>query len=164
MATVINGILNQRLPWRLVLLGVFVVVAIELLGVRSLSFAVGSYLSIATTLAIFTGGVVRWLAERGTKTEDSAESEVSPGSLYATGLIAAGGVFGLLAMVLTILGDPNFKYHFLPENFLGRAGVGLAKLTADSSFGDVTQSSLVAVILFLLLAFSLYRSARTKLR
>ena len=164
MATVINGILNQRLPWRLVLLGVFVVVAIELLGVRSLSFAVGSYLSIATTLAIFTGGVVRWLAERGTKTEDSAESEVSPGSLYATGLIAAGGVFGLLAMVLTILGDPNFKYHFLPENFLGRAGVGLAKLTADSSFGDVTQSSLVAVILFLLLAYSLYRSARTKLR
>src|SRR5271169_5576080 len=96
MATVINGILTQRLPWRLVLLGVFLVVAIELLGVRSLAFAVGSYLSIATTLAIFAGGVVRWLAELGTKTGEHAESEVSPGSLYATGLIAAGGVFGLL--------------------------------------------------------------------
>src|SRR5208282_6447022 len=96
MATVISGILNQRLPWRLVMLGVFLVVAIELLGVRSLAFAVGSYLSIATTLAIFTGGVVRWLAELGTKTGEHAESEVSPGSLYATGLIAAGGVFGLL--------------------------------------------------------------------
>jgi uncharacterized oligopeptide transporter (OPT) family protein len=65
MATVINGILNQRLPWRLVLLGVFLVIAVELLGIRSLAFAVGSYLSIATTMAIFTGGVVRWLAERG---------------------------------------------------------------------------------------------------
>ena len=164
MATMINGILNQRLPWRLVLLGVFLVVAIELLGVRSLAFAVGSYLSIATTLAIFTGGVVRWLAERGMKTSEHAESEVSSGSLYATGLIAAGGVFGLLAMVLTVLGDPNFKYHFLPENFLGRGGAWLGNVTAKSSLGDVTQSSLVAVVMFLLLAFSLYHSARTKLK
>jgi len=164
MATVINGILNQRLPWRLVLLGVFLVVAIELLGVRSLAFAVGSYLSIATTLAIFAGGVVRWLAELGTKSGEHAESEVSPGSLYATGLIAAGGVFRLLGMVLTVLGDPNFKYHFLPENVLGRGGAWLAGVTAKSSFGDVTQNSLVAVVMFLLLAFSLYRSARTKLK
>ena len=55
MATVVNGILGRKLPWGLVLLGVFLVIAVELLGIRSLSFAVGSYLSIATTLAIFTG-------------------------------------------------------------------------------------------------------------
>ena len=59
-----------------------------------LAFAVGSYLSIATTLAIFSGGVVRWLVERGQ--EKHEESEVSPGSLYASGLIAAGGIVGLL--------------------------------------------------------------------
>jgi putative OPT family oligopeptide transporter len=163
MATVINGILNQRLPWRLVLLGVFLVVAVELLGIRSLAFAVGSYLSIATTLAIFTGGVVRWLAERGQTPGEQAETDVSPGSLYATGLIAAGGVFGLLAMILTLLGDPNFKYHFLPENFLGRAGEWLGAHTAKTAMGDVTQSHVVAVVMFLLLAASLYRSARTKL-
>src|SRR6201999_575438 len=64
MATVINGILSRRLPWGLVLLGVFLVIAVELLGVRSLSFAVGAYLSIATTLAIFCGGVVRWIVDR----------------------------------------------------------------------------------------------------
>ncbi len=64
MATVINGILQRRLPWGLILLGVFMVMAVELLGIRSLSFAVGFYLSIATTLAIFCGGVVRWLVER----------------------------------------------------------------------------------------------------
>ena len=65
MSVVINGILNRKLPWGLVLLGVFLVIAVELLGIRSLSFAVGSYLSIGTTAAIFCGGVVRWLAERG---------------------------------------------------------------------------------------------------
>ena len=46
MATVINGILSRKLPWGLVLMGVFVVIAVELLGIRSLSFAVGAYLSI----------------------------------------------------------------------------------------------------------------------
>ncbi len=64
MATVVNGILGRKLPWGLVLLGVFLVIAVELLGIRSLSFAVGAYLSIATTLAIFAGGVVRWMVDR----------------------------------------------------------------------------------------------------
>jgi putative OPT family oligopeptide transporter len=74
MATVINGILSRKLPWSLVLLGVALVIGIELLGVRSLTFAVGAYLSIGTTLAIFVGGVDggqrigeewRWTEDRG---------------------------------------------------------------------------------------------------
>ena len=97
MSVVINGILNRKLPWGLVLLGVFLVIAVELLGIRSLSFAVGSYLSIGTTAAIFCGGLVRWLAERGTR-RPKAEDEASPGALYASGLIAAGGIVGLLAI------------------------------------------------------------------
>jgi uncharacterized oligopeptide transporter (OPT) family protein len=64
MATVINGILSRKLPWSLVLLGVALVIGVELLGVRSLTFAVGAYLSIATTLAIFVGGVMRWMVDR----------------------------------------------------------------------------------------------------
>ncbi len=108
MATVINGILSRRLPWSLVLLGVALVVGIELLGIRSLTFAVGAYLSIGTTLAIFCGGVVRWLVDRaareagsGAKTE--AEKEVSSGSLLASGLIAAGGIVGLAGVGLKLL-------------------------------------------------------------
>ena len=79
MATVINGILNRQLPWRLVLLGVFLVVTVELLGIRSLPFAVGSYLSIATTLAIFAGGIVRWLAERGTNSGSGPKAKLARG-------------------------------------------------------------------------------------
>ena len=56
MATIIKGLLNQNLPWGLVLIGVFLSLALELCGVRSLSFAVGSYLPIATTAPIFAGG------------------------------------------------------------------------------------------------------------
>src|SRR5579859_3900806 len=76
MATVINGILNQRLPWRLVLMGVALVIAVEILGVRSLAFATGSYLSIATTGAMFAGGLIRWAVEATTKKKD--ESDASP--------------------------------------------------------------------------------------
>ena len=67
MATVISGILSRKLPWGLVLLGVSIVITVELLGIRSLAFAVGAYLSIGTTLAIFTGGVMRWLVDAAVK-------------------------------------------------------------------------------------------------
>ncbi|HTZ32254.1 MAG TPA: hypothetical protein VMH31_07345, partial [Methylomirabilota bacterium] len=67
-------------------------------------------------------------------------------------------------MVLVVLGDPNFKYHFLPENVLGRGGEWLSHMTANSALGDVTQNNWIAVVMFLLLAWSLYKSARTKLK
>ncbi len=155
MATVIHGILNQKLPWRLVLLGVFLVIAIELLGIRSLSFAVGSYLSIATTMAIFTGGLVRWLAERGREAKGGhAESEVSPGSLYASGLIAAGGVIGLLAIVINVLGDPHLGIRLIPDGVL-RVGPRL--------LGDLATGNFPGIAMFLLLAFSLFHFARKKM-
>src|SRR5919204_6201264 len=63
MSTIIRGLLSRNLPWGLVLVGVFISVPLELCGVRSLSFAVGSYLPIATTAPIFVGGLVRAYVE-----------------------------------------------------------------------------------------------------
>ena len=64
MATIIKGLLSQNLPWGLVLVGVFISVTLELCGIHSLSFAVGSYLPIATTAPIFAGGLVRAFVEK----------------------------------------------------------------------------------------------------
>ena len=97
MATIIKGLLSQNLPWGLVLVGVFVSVTLELCGIRSLSFAVGSYLPIATTAPIFAGGLVRWFVER--KTGVAEESEVSAGTLFSSGLIAGGSLAGILYAV-----------------------------------------------------------------
>ena len=66
MSTIIKGLLSQNLPWGLVLVGVFISITLELCGIHSLSFAVGSYLPIATTAPIFAGGLVRWFVERKT--------------------------------------------------------------------------------------------------
>src|SRR5882672_4385935 len=114
MSVVINGILNRKLPWGLILLGVFLVIAVELLGIRSLSFAVGFYIPMATTLTIFCGGVVRWLVEKAAERagEKTEESDVSPGSLYASGLIAAGGIVGLLGIAVKLMETQGW----LPEN------------------------------------------------
>jgi putative OPT family oligopeptide transporter len=94
MATIIKGLLSQNLPWGLVLVGVFISITLELCGIRSLSFAVGSYLPIATTAPIFVGGLVRWYVER--KTGEAQESEISAGTLFSSGLIAGGSLAGIL--------------------------------------------------------------------
>ena len=164
MATVINGILNQQLPWRLVLLGVFLVLAVELLGIRSLAFAVGSYLSIATTMAMFAGGVVRWAAELGKEKKSDSESEVSPGSLYASGLIAAGGVFGLLAIIINLMQDPELGRR-LPH---WMAFLHLPLRADLFAWGPKLMPSLssapgLGVVMFVALAVSLFVSARKKM-
>ena len=166
MATVISGILTQRLPWRLVFVGVFLVIAIELLGVRSLPFAVGSYISIATTMAMFAGGLVRWLAERGMEKKSDAESEVSPGSLYASGLIAAGGVFGLLAIIINLLQDPELSQHV--PHWLA-VGLHLPWPVKMFAFGERfmphgSQMPGLGVVLFVLLAIMLFAFARKRLK
>jgi uncharacterized oligopeptide transporter (OPT) family protein len=178
MATVINGILSRKLPWTLVLLGVALVLVVELLGVRSLTFAVGAYLSIATTLAIFVGGVMRWMVDRamirhaersrvaanpdeidpatGLRVPTSVtpaldtESEISPGSLYASGLIAAGGIVGLLGVCARLAESVSEQrgghwqlFHFSPDNPLHHDWIG--------------------VLMFALLAYSLYYFARKPL-
>jgi uncharacterized oligopeptide transporter (OPT) family protein len=148
MATVINGILSRKLPWGLVLLGVALVIAIELLGIRSLTFAVGAYLPIGTTLPIFVGGVVRWMVDQAAKKsgDTDADSEISSGSLYASGLIAAGGIAGLCGVALKAYeqtvgkGDIlNFPHTFLDNNY-------------------------VSVLAFAALAFSLFYFARKPLK
>jgi uncharacterized oligopeptide transporter (OPT) family protein len=178
MATVINGILSRKLPWTLVLLGVFLVIVVELLGVRSLTFAVGAYLSIATTLAIFVGGVMRWMVDQSmvkhherlrlaanpdvidpdtglpvptsvTPALDT-ESEISPGSLYASGLIAAGGIVGLIGVCVRLL-------EGLSEQRGGQWQ--LFRFTETNPF----HHDWVSIIMFALLAFSLYYFARKPL-
>ena len=150
MATVISGILSRKLPWGLVLLGVALVIAVELLGIRSLSFAVGAYLSIATTLAIFCGGVVRWMVDRAVAKSSAAaantESEISPGSLYASGLIAAGGIIGLLGVALRAY-----------ENFFDKGDLLQFPATNPLNHDGVS------VVMFGLLAGSLYYFARKPL-
>lgn len=105
MATLIKGILSFNLDWNFVIIGALLAVVMELCGIKALSFAVGAYLPLSTTLPIFAGGMVKGLADwRNRKSEPAevsgAEEELSRGNLMATGLVAGGALFGVLAAFL----------------------------------------------------------------
>jgi putative OPT family oligopeptide transporter len=145
MATIIKGLLSQNLPWGLVLVGIFISVALELCGVRSLSFAVGSYLPIATTAPIFAGGLVRAYVEGRTGTRE--ESEVGAGTLFSSGLIAGGSLCGILFAIL--VGTGNIA---LPQ------AIG----NAVPFLHNGTSGYIASALLFIALATILGRQAQKK--
>ena len=103
MSFIIEGIMTQKLPWGLVLLGVFISVVLELCGMSSLAFAVGVYLPLSTSTPIMVGGLVRYIADQTAKRKVSeAEAESGPGVLFSSGLIAGASVVGTLLAFLQL--------------------------------------------------------------
>jgi putative OPT family oligopeptide transporter len=116
MSYIIKGILDRQLPWTLVLFGVMIAVVLELSGVQALSFAVGVYLPLVSTLPIAIGGVIRWLVDRrnnklpqyaGLDEEAlQAAGDRSAGTLLASGYIAGGALAGIvIAITAGVLTD-----------------------------------------------------------
>jgi putative OPT family oligopeptide transporter len=105
MSYIIKGILDRKLPWGLVLLGVMIAVVLEMSGIPSLAFAVGVYLPLSSSSPIFIGGMIRWLVDKAmrkrlqhknmTEEELTAEGDKSPGVLMASGYIAGGALAGI---------------------------------------------------------------------
>ncbi|MCC6753706.1 MAG: oligopeptide transporter, OPT family [Saprospiraceae bacterium] len=136
MATLIKGILSFNLDWQFVIAGVFLALVLELCGIKSLSFAVGAYLPLATTLPIFIGGaikgVVDWQLERrkGVREND----DLGKGALFATGLVAGGALSGVVVALLNVnenvanglkrLSLEPIIGHNLGEGFYQLLGVG----------------------------------------
>ncbi len=137
MATLIKGLLAMNLDWQFVLVGVFISVTMELCGVRSLAFAVGAYLPISTTLPIFIGGVIRWVADRknGVKEEEAGgEQELGPGNLFSTGLVAGGALAGVFVAILTAKFEDQVKSLSIEEKVVGALGAGGYQLLGVAAF------------------------------
>jgi OPT family oligopeptide transporter len=106
MATLIKGIQSGNLDWNFVLAGAFLALVMELCGVRSLSFAIGVYLPLSTTLPIFIGGAIRGLVNMRKKRRgdiaNEGEEDLEKGNLFATGLVAGGALMGVIFAFLNI--------------------------------------------------------------
>jgi putative OPT family oligopeptide transporter len=148
MSTIIKGLLSQNLPWGLVLVGVFISITLELCGIHSLSFAVGSYLPIATTAPIFAGGLVRAYVEK--KTGKVEESEVGSGTLFSSGLIAGGSLAGILYAIL-------FGRRIVPE------ADGAEALAPIAVLHDGTGGLIAGGLLFFALGVVLAKVGQKKL-
>ena len=144
MRLVVDGILTQKLSWGLIMIGAFLTIALEILGVPSLPVAVGVYLPISTSATMFMGGVVRWLAERAMTPEQRSgpAADSGPGVLLSSGLIAGGAITGIALAALAA------------RDLTGGIDV-------EKSLGAFAASPLVAILAFLLLvATPLYLVAR----
>jgi hypothetical protein len=124
MAVLISGLLEQKLPWGLIIIGACIALFMELIGMHSLTFSVGFYLPLSSTFPIFVGGIIRKIADKRYKRKPDAADE-SEGTLLSSGLIAGGALLGVLGAFLNFIpgfvddetGLPlpiAFGYRFLP--------------------------------------------------
>lgn len=150
MATLIKGLLSFNLDWQYVLVGVFIAITVELCGVNALSFAVGAYLPLSTTLPIYAGslvkGAVNWRAKRKHKKAEG-DDELGKGNLYATGLVAGGALAGVVIALLSV--NEGF-YNKLQKINLEP---GLTSILGESGY------MILGTGFFALMAFILYRIA-----
>jgi hypothetical protein len=123
MALVVDGILTQKLPWGLILIGAFLAIAMEILGINSLPVAVGVYLPISTSATMFIGGALRWIIDRrlaSTRPDAVKVGDSGPGVLFSSGLIGGGAIMGIVLAAFTVK-EWDKAYDF--STLLGAAGV-----------------------------------------
>ena len=154
MATLIKGILSFNLDWQYVFVGVFLAVVMELCDIKSLSFAVGAYLPLSTTLPIFIGGAIKGLVDikkqKENKITNGEDDELGKGSLFATGLVAGGAVAGVIIAFLSG-SDSGDKF--------------LQKISMEHALTDILGTYgyfMMGVLFFATMGWMLYKTALKK--
>jgi putative OPT family oligopeptide transporter len=142
MKLVIEGVLQNALPWTLVGIGVAIALAATALRLPSLAFAVGVYLPVATMVPVFLGGLLRWGIEKKSRSENEAARRREEGVLFGSGLVGGEGLLGVVVAAFTF--------------YLGRAPEGLGPEWAGAA------APFVAVAAFTLLAATFWRLATRK--
>ncbi|MCW5967352.1 MAG: oligopeptide transporter, OPT family [Blastocatellales bacterium] len=149
MGVLVDGVLTQRLPWALILIGVVISIMLEIVGVSALPVAVGIYLPISTSATIFAGGLIRSLVNKLTSSrgeESLAEEETGKGVLLSSGLIAGGAIGGLVvAFARVSLGGEE------------QLGIGNQWWTTAGDW-----SNIIGLLIFSMLAYFVFSVARRK--
>lgn len=95
MKLVIDGVLDQNLPWGLVGIGVGIAIIAELCRIPSLPFAVGVYLPVSTMTPIFFGGMLKLWLEKRAKDKEEATDRRDKGVLLSSGFVGGEGLLGV---------------------------------------------------------------------
>jgi len=136
MAMLSQGIVGGSMAWPLVLVGICMGLALVLLQVRSpMLFAVGMYLPLETTFAIFTGGVIRWLMDMARDRRNFNEAQKArienAAILIASGLIAGEALMGMVKAGFAIADKPLssiFSFFRTPPTVAGLIVLALLAL------------------------------------
>jgi uncharacterized oligopeptide transporter (OPT) family protein len=133
MKVVIEGVLDQQLPWALVGMGAGLAVIIELLGIPSLPFAVGVYLPVATMVPVYFGGFLRMIVDRAKGSERDLERRREQGILFGSGLVGGEGLFMVVIAAIAA--------------YTGRAPAGLGFDWISHTGGEILAALVVGLLM-----------------
>lgn len=148
MKMIVEGVMENNLPWTLVFIGVFLAIAVEILGIPVLPFAIGVYLPVQLNACIMVGGIVRLVFDKmNMKDKKKTDAIVNDGVLYCSGMIAGEGLVGILLAVFAVFNID--KFIDLSSRF--------NLPTAVSNIGSLV---VFALVILSLLKFSLWRKRK----
>ncbi len=147
MKMITEGVMNAQLPWDLVISGVFISLAIELLKIPVLPFAIGIYLPIHLSACIMTGGIIRLFFDKNkAKNKDQI---INDGILYSSGMIAGEGLSGIFLALLAVFGAGDlFDIS--------------KKINLSSEISAILSIFLFAIMIFILLKFSILKRSKNE--
>ena len=150
MKLIVEGVMGGDLPWVLVFIGVFIAVAVELIGIPVLPFAIGVYLPVQLNACIMVGGLIRLALDKikGKKAEHKEEI-VNDGILFCSGMIAGEGLVGIVLALLAVFGVD--KALNLSE-----------KLGIPATVSDLGGLLLFALIVLTVLKFTVWKKRDKK--
>ena len=152
MKMIVEGIMDAKLPWVLVFMGVFLALALEVLRVPVMPFAIGLYLPIYLSCGIMVGGVVRLFLDKKKEAEAKKKEMISNGTLYCAGMIAGEGLVGILMEVLAIIK--------VGDNSIAAIIGGLFNLSGAA--GNIVGLIVLALMILSLLKFSVWSKTKSK--
>ncbi|NNJ28801.1 OPT family oligopeptide transporter [Lacrimispora defluvii] len=148
MKMIIEGVMDNNLPWALVFMGVFLAVAVEILGIPVLPFAIGVYLPVQLNACIMVGGLVRLYFDKMKKDDKKDKDQlISDGMLYCSGMIAGEGLVGILLALLAVFG-------------LDKALDLSSKLNLPSFVLDFGSLILFGLVILSLLKFTIWKKVK----
>ena len=144
MKRIVEGIMGGNLPWNLVFIGVFLAIALEILRVPVMPFAIGLYLPIYLNASIMIGGVVRMFMDRRKNVDEETKTkQTTDGTLYCAGMIAGEGLVGILLAIFAVFG----------------INVSIGE---SVNFGNIGGVVLMVIMILCLLKFSLWKKSKEK--
>jgi len=133
MAMLSKGIVGGDMAWPLVIVGILLGFGMILIEVKSVMlFAVGMYLPLGTTFAIFVGGIIRWITDklrdrRGYNDAQKARVE-NAGVLTASGMIAGEALCGLVIAGFVGSGHDVALFKWTPSFFIAIGALAILAL------------------------------------
>ncbi len=147
MKMIVEGVMENNLPWGLIMIGIFIAIVVELIGIPVLPFAIGVYLPVHLNACIMVGGLVRLAFDKMKKEKKEKEAIISDGILCCSGMIAGEGLVGVLLAVLAIAGvDSKIDLS--------------AKLGLPAMAADIGSIVVFALLILCLLKMSIWKKRK----